>query len=120
MILNAVGRMVEKWWQELTNKFKLIETDVHVVMPNHFHGILLIVGADLCVCPNYDDVCTANMGAHTGAPLPRIVQWFKTMTTNDYIRGAKIGTWSRFSGKLWQRNYYEHVIRNEKSLRAIR
>jgi hypothetical protein len=41
---------------------------------------------------------------HTGPPLPRIVQWFKTMTTNEYIRDVKENGWMRFSGRLWQRN----------------
>jgi REP element-mobilizing transposase RayT len=45
--LNDAGRMVEKWWVELTHKYQAIETDVYVVMPNHFHGIIMIVGATL-------------------------------------------------------------------------
>jgi REP element-mobilizing transposase RayT len=64
-------------------------------------------------------------GAHPGAPLRRlalgeIVQWFKTMTTNEYIRGVKQNGWTPFPGKLWQRNYYEHIIRNENDLNRIR
>jgi putative transposase len=60
------------------------------------------------------------MGAHTGAPLPTIVQWFKTMTTNEYIRMVKHAGWTPFQGRLWQRNYYEHIIRNERALERIR
>ena len=52
-------------------------------------------------------------------PLYRVVQWFKTMTTNEYIRGVKNLGWQPFDGKLWQRNYYEHIIRNEKSYHNI-
>ena len=48
--------------------------------------------------------------------LGEIVYWFKTMTTNDYLRGIKQYKWPPFPGKLWQRNYYEHVIRNEDEL----
>jgi REP element-mobilizing transposase RayT len=55
-----------------------------------------------------------------GAPLPAIVQWFKTMTTNEYIRGVKQLGWPVFAGRLWQRNYYEHIIRSEESLNRIR
>ena len=51
MQLNDAGQMVEKWWAELTHKFPSVETDEYIVMPNHFHGIIVIVGADLCVCP---------------------------------------------------------------------
>ncbi|HTM65550.1 MAG TPA: hypothetical protein VL093_04470 [Flavipsychrobacter sp.] len=60
-----------------------------------------------------------HVGEHTGSPLRRVVQWFKTMTTNEYIRGVKNDGWQPFSGKLWQRNYYEHIIRNEKSYKII-
>ncbi len=54
------------------------------------------------------------------APLPKIVQWFKTMTTNEYIRGVKQLGWPRFERKLWQRNYYEHTIFSLRSLQNIR
>lgn len=55
-----------------------------------------------------------------GAPLPEIIQWYKTMTTNAYIRGVKQSGWTPFAGKLWQRNYYEHIIRDEVDLERIR
>ncbi len=48
-----------------------------------------------------------------------IEKWFKTMSTNEYIRGVKNLGWAPFNGKLWQRNYYEHIIRNEKSYKNI-
>lgn len=124
MRMNDVGIMVERWWQELNRKFPHIRTDEFVVMPNHIYGIIVIepIGADLCVCPDQ------KMGGHTdqktgertGATLPEIVQWFKTMTTNEYIRGVKQSNWPPFPGRLWQRNYFEHVIRNEESLNRIR
>ena len=46
--------------------------------------------------------------------------WFKTMTTNAYIHGVKEQRWTPFNRKLWQRNYYEHIIRNKDELQAIR
>ncbi len=104
----------------LNEKYDNIKIDDYVIMPNHIHFILIIdnnlffanVGADLCVCPNE--------GEHTGSPLPRIIQWFKTMTTNEYIRNVKNGIAIPFDEKLWQRNYYEHIIRNDKKLYEIR
>lgn len=156
MRLNDAGRMVEKWWVELNRKFPGVQTDAYIVMPNHFHGIIVItVGADLRVCPYADDGTDAHgvgadlrvcphpnggtgapqpgahvsgahvsgahaSGAHAGAPLPEIVQWFKTMTTNEYIRGVKTLGWPPFRGRLWQRNYYEHIIRDDESLNRIR
>ena len=46
-------------------------------------------------------------------PISEVVQWFKTMTTNHYIRGVKQNGWKPFAGKLWLRNYWEHIIRND-------
>ena len=87
-----------------------------MVMPNHFHGIVQnvgSVGADLRVCPDTNnDHINPIEGEHAGSPLHRVVQWFKTITTNEYIRGVKTLGWQPFNGKLWQRNYYEHIIRN--------
>ena len=123
MQLNDAGKMIDKWWNELQNKFTNIQLDQYVIMPNHFHGIVFInnvpdvsVGADLRVCPQNN----LETGAHAGAPLQTIIQWFKTMTTNDYIRHVKNDRWQSFDKKLWQRNYYEHVIRNDVSLNEIR
>ena len=56
---------------------------------------------------------------HVGSPLPTIVQWFKTMTTNEYIRGVKNGQYPRFEKRVWQRNYWEHIVRNENEYLRI-
>jgi len=48
------------------------------------------------------------------------MDWFKTMTTNAYIRGVKQSDWPPFPGRLWQRNYYERIVRDEAELGAIR
>jgi hypothetical protein len=50
----------------------------------------------------------------------RIVQAFKSITTHEYVAGVKQNAWPPFSGKLWQRNYYEHIIRNDDELERIR
>jgi putative transposase len=59
------------------------------------------------------------LGEHVGSPLHRVVQWFETMTTNEYIRGVKNLGWKPFNGKLWQRNYYEHIIRDQRAYENI-
>jgi REP element-mobilizing transposase RayT len=59
-------------------------------------------------------------GGHVGPPLREdvtlssIVQWFKTMTTNEYIRGVKTLGWRPFPGRLWQRSFYDHIIRDDR------
>lgn len=114
--LNGAGLMVQSWWGKLTGKFPLVQTDAYIVMPNHFHGIIS-VGAAPCGRPdiNYPDETTGQ--PHGVAPtLGEVVSWFKTMTTNQYIRGVKRKDWRPFQKKLWQRNYYEHIVRDEDEL----
>jgi REP element-mobilizing transposase RayT len=52
-------------------------------------------------------------------PLSRVIQWFKTMTTNEYFRGVREVGWPAVPGKLWQRNYYEHIVRSPRAGRLI-
>ena len=137
-VLNDIGNLIKFWWFKLPEKYPTIETDISIVMPNHFHGIINIVntdpfptvGVDPCVDPNQYaavgvDPCVdpnidghTNQGGRMGPPLHKMIQWFKTMTTNEYFRSEKQK--GRQYEKLWQRNYYEHIIRNEQSLDAIR
>jgi len=128
MWLNNAGFMVKTWWQKVTGKFPSVQIDEYVVMPNHFHGIINIVGATLCGRPDVD-VADGKLAqthnrlgqSHRIAPtLGVIVNWFKTMTTNEYIWGVKEKDWMPFPGKLWQRNYYEHIIRDEDELNRFR
>jgi putative transposase len=112
--LYNAGQMVDHWWNELTIKFPNVELDEYVIMPNHFHGILLIKEVD-GVNP-----LDQKEGARVGAALPEIVQWFKTMTTNAYIRGVKQEGWTPFAGRFWQRNYFERIIRDEEEFLSKR
>lgn len=65
-------------------------------MPDHIHLILII-----------------NSERHTGRSLPEMMRWFKTMTTNDFIKSVNAGLFRPFNKKIWQKSYYEHVIRND-------
>lgn len=112
---NAAGEMVALWYLALEKKFPDIQCGDFVCMPNHIHCIVINLGhvrADPRVCP-------LQTGEHIGSPLPTVVQWFKTMTTNAYIHGVKQQAWPAFHKRLWQRNYYEHVIRNDADLERI-
>ncbi len=91
---NNPDKIIIKRLLELENKFSDVKIDEYVIMPNHIHFII------------------KKTGDHTGSPLRDIIGWFKTMTTNDYISGVKSGKFEPFRGKLWQRNYYDHIIRN--------
>ncbi|PZO41835.1 MAG: hypothetical protein DCF17_09875 [Shackletoniella antarctica] len=59
------------------------------------------------------------VGTTADVGLSRAMQWFKTMTTNHYIRGVKEDGWPPFEKRVWQRNYYDHIIRHEEALMRI-
>ncbi len=103
--------MIRRWWQELERKFPSVKIgEYYVVMPNHLHGIVFISEQSRSI----------SEGGHAGPPLQKIVQWFKTMSTNEYVHGVKEHGWKPFRGYLWQRSFYEHVIRNDEALNRIR
>jgi REP element-mobilizing transposase RayT len=185
MILNEAGKVIEKEWINLKTRFPNIELHEYVIMPNHFHAILEIVGATLVVAQNNDNsqigqpqgidqnndnsqigqpqgiaqndgnsqigqpkgIAQNDGNSQTGQPqgiaqndgnsqigqpqgiaptdmvknktIGDMVAAFKSKTTVEYIRGVKALGWQPFDNKLWQRNYYEHIIRNEQSYHTI-
>lgn len=52
--------------------------------------------------------------------LGNIIQWFKTMTTNEYIKNTKTNNWPRFKKRFWQRDFYERIVRDEKEYLNIK
>jgi putative transposase len=102
---NDPGQMIRRWWDKLPSKFSALGLDEAVVMPNHLHGILMLRTAH---------------AVESAPTLGDVMDWLKTMTTNEYIRGVKGLGWRGFSGRLWQRDYFEHIIRDEEELRRVR
>ena len=92
------------------------------------HGILIIdnvVGTRMAGIQN-KHVRVPLVGTHqkgqssSGQPtVGNIIGAFKSLTTNEYICGVKNGKFPPFEKRIWQRNYYEHIIRNEQSLEKI-
>ena len=136
MVLNDAGKMVEHLWHEIPYHYNKFSTHEFVVMPNHIHGIIEItVGAGPCACPCHAESQTGQpQGGITGQPqgvaptnpplssmmkLSDIVGRYKTFTMKQYIDGVHHHGWQRFNQRLWQRNYWEHIIRNENEYRKI-
>jgi REP element-mobilizing transposase RayT len=138
MVLNDVGRMVKIVWQSLPERFPGIALDEFVVMLNHVHGIIMLHDGrgESCIRPDVDGhrLTFHNQGDHKDRPygktdvphgtldgsLGRIVQAFKSITTHEYTVGVKQSGWRPFSGRLWQRNYYERVVRDDGELHGFR
>lgn len=128
MRLNEAGQMVAALWDGLAAPFPSVEIDQFVVMPNHLHGVLIL---DADAGGATTDRATTRVaptdGGLVGAPLVGarvrlgdIVGAFKSLAATGYIVGVKDKGWPQFRGRLWQRNYHEHVIRDEAALDRIR
>ncbi|MBI4643754.1 MAG: hypothetical protein HY743_08560 [Deltaproteobacteria bacterium] len=136
---NASGEMVLLTWEELPRRFPVLELDARVLMPNHFHAIAVIRRGESCIRPSCappDNFISLDrdrrLGDHKDRPygkirpqgtaagsIGRIVQAFKSMTTHQYLRGIREYGWQPFPGKLWQRNYYERIVRDEEEWQRI-
>lgn len=92
--------------------------DAFIVMPNHIHGIIVLnsVGAGPCARPEQGQP----QGVAPTFSLPDVIHRFKSLTTTRYRQGVLKMGWRPFAGKLWQRNYYERIIRNDDELNRTR
>ncbi len=118
MRLNEAGKMVQAVWDALPDRFPGFQFDTFVVMPNHVHGIIAIDGTEHP--QRTDGQSPANAAAPVSVTLSDVVSAFKSLTTAEYARNVKSLNWPPFRGRLWQRGYYDHVVRDDESLRKIR
>ena len=113
MVSNECGKILDYCWSDLPNHYHHIKLANHVIMPNHFHGIVIIsVGAGYKPAPTETE--PAPTDPQTTHALPEIVRGLKTFSArriNEYRNTPGI--------PVWQRNYYEHIIRDEESLARI-
>ena len=117
MILNEFGEIVKKIWFDLPNHFTNVQLDEFIVMPNHVHMIIFIIDDDhrhrrglACQTPT-----KRTFGKPISGSLPTIIGSFKSAVTKRINRMRKMPGFP-----VWQRNYYEHIIRDEDELNAIR
>jgi len=116
MMLSSYGEIVQKWWGEIPVHFPNVKTGAFVIMPNHIHGIILIMERRGTVPVPNDTIYPRTKGGMT-PPLRRptlgqIVAYFKYESTKEMNLLNDTGTVTKF----WQRNYYEHVIRDDTDL----
>lgn len=117
--LNNAGKVVEECWQEIPSHFPQVELDEFVIMPNHVHGILVIGD------PGGAAAERANDRANDYSPLQKKRPAGTSRTIGSIVRGFKIGVtkWMRQTHpiyEVWQRNYWEHIIRDEAELAQTR
>ena len=146
MVLNDAGKMIQKIWDEISHDFSNIQLHEFTIMPNHIHGIIEIVGADSISALDLDsdsisapntlntnraeiesasnraEIESASIRADMeSAPtsLSTIVQSFKRHTTIEYIKKVKQNILPPFDKRIWQRNYWEHIVRNDNECNRI-
>jgi REP element-mobilizing transposase RayT len=127
MHLNAYGEIIQKWWYEIPIHFPNVELGAFVIMPNHVHGIIFIIAERRgeVLSPRDDPnrniqdayVDGTNKSGGVTPPLRKptlgqIIAYFKYQSTKmmNLIETDKAIT------RFWQRNFYEHIIRNEQDL----
>jgi putative transposase len=139
MHLTALGKMVEQCWQEIPLHFPHVTLQAFVIMPNHIHGILTIVvdGGKPAVRADNHSPQSSSRPRGTAKTLGSIIRGFKIGVTKFARRqegetqacemqSGKSKAGERFfaptvntAPTIWQRNYYEHVIRNEADYTRI-
>ena len=102
MYLLKPGEICLSVWKNLPNRFPDIHLDAFVVMPNHLHGILQIVESEL-----------------TNSKLGNVIKAYKSLVVNQY-RQWYLDYYQIYPNRLWQRSFYDHVIRNKQALDRIR
>jgi REP element-mobilizing transposase RayT len=108
MYLSPFGNIIKEVWQSIPFHFPQSTNDHFMIMPNHIHGIIELVGARHAV--PHDE----RFGKPVSGSIPTIIRSFKSESTR------KINLYRKSpGGKVWQRNFYEHVIRNEKEFQAF-
>ena len=97
------ARMVERTFRETIRQYDGVDSPIYVVMPNHFHAIITISWADMESAPTVSE----------------IVQAFKRYSTLEYIKMVKDGILPPFDKQIWQRSFYDHIIRNQYDYNEI-
>jgi len=119
--LSEVGKIAAREWSRLTSRFPFLALDEFVVMPNHVHGIIVVegrgaAGSSQDIEPEFNPLRPYSPRARViPDSLGAIIRAYKSSVALRYHR-------TRFSSgnPLWQRNYYEHIIRNDAEWERIR
>lgn len=102
--LTRIGNIIDKHWQTIPKDNDNIELDQYIIMPNHIHGIIQI---------------KKRTGASPVPTLSKIIGSFKSKSSLEYLKYIEQNNLD-VSGQIWQRSFYDHVIRSEESLSEIR
>jgi putative transposase len=105
--LAKAGEIAQKNWLEIPERYENVYIDEYVIMPNHLHGIILLSAS------------SSRATARVAPTVGQIIGSYKSKCVIEYLRYIDTNNVNAIA-KMWQRNYYEHVIRNEDELNRIR
>lgn len=108
MILNDFGMVAHQQWENLPQLFPNMDLGAFQIMPNHMHGIISL-----------HSLPAGAVRATLTVALGNIVGAYKSLVANECLKIHKQKHPDETMGKLWQRNYYEHIIRDETSYQRI-
>ncbi len=112
-----IGQIAENCWREIPSHFENVRLDEFVIMPNHIHGIIHLNGTTIVgaghVQPTNEQIHTSRYQHLVSKSLSSILGSFKSSV-------SRICNQNQLKESIWQRNFYEHVIRNEFELNSIR
>lgn len=142
MTLNSAGEMVKGVWLALPDKFAGLILDEYVVMPDHFHGILILNDDEMLgdkagtsigrtrvgtsptatgteIEPAIEESGLIEVRKRTEYSISDVIGVFKSITSVKYILGIADHNWQSFEGKLWQPSFHDRIIRNVMELQRI-
>lgn len=111
--LNKIGRIIDLHINKLNSLYNEICIDKHVIMPNHIHMIIMIENTDGLAKHSINKKNPSKMA------LAKVIQTFKSSITKDCRIQTNAGTHAMRSLQIWQRSYYDHIIRNHKEYEEI-
>lgn len=110
--LTDIGKIVENCWKGISKRFPHVCVDDYIIMPNHVHGIVIIT-------PGLSKNPNKRAGTSPAPTLGDIVRVFKSTSAIDYLAYIKNRNLNA-TRRLWQRNYYEHIVRNDHDFDNIK
>jgi REP element-mobilizing transposase RayT len=117
MHIYELGKIVQDCWQEIPVHFSHIDVEPFIVMPNHIHGIITIHenvgrGTIMLAHARYRAPTIEKFGKPVIGSIPTIIRTYKAAVSRRVRRELRMVN-------IWQRNYYEHIIRNQLELEDI-
>jgi REP element-mobilizing transposase RayT len=110
MRLNHLGAIADQYWQQIPEHFPNTALDIYIIMPNHLHGILWIIESDK------NEENPRKFGNIVKRSISSMMRSYKAVVTKEIKKACNLQ--GRYS--IWQKRYYDQIIRSEKMLNNIR